>query len=212
MPGHHWFRKWLGVRSAPRHYLEQYRSSETIGLRPKDILILNKTKQTLYQVQSIWKQTRIQILHRVCASHYLNKWWLDVSWRFPNSSQFLCYMCPPAPRVCSEPGGQKWVLPLSLGLIPSGNLVVQGPVSLRLMTSQFKDIVTHTQNMKTVKYTFCGVWVQNFVWNFKSALWNFTQNFEPMHRKIFILRGGKKWTTYDILELWHLKSYWDGPQ
>ena len=50
MPSHHWFRKWLGVCSAPSHYLEQYRSSETIGLRPKDILLLNKTKQTFYQV------------------------------------------------------------------------------------------------------------------------------------------------------------------
>ena len=42
MPCHHWFRKWLGVRSAPSHYLEQYRSTETIGLRPKDILLLKK--------------------------------------------------------------------------------------------------------------------------------------------------------------------------
>ena len=88
----------------------------------------------------------------------------------------------------------------------------QGPVSLRLMTSQFKDIVTHTQKYMTVKYTFYGVWVQNFVWNFKGALWNFTQNFEPIHRKICILWGGKNLTTYDILELWHLKSLWDGPQ
>ena len=42
--------------------MEQYHSSETIGLRLKDILQLNKTKQTFYQVQFIWKQTRIQIL------------------------------------------------------------------------------------------------------------------------------------------------------
>ena len=82
----------------------------------------------------------------------------------------------------------------------------QGPVSLRLMTSQFKDIVTHTQKSKTVKCKFCGVWVQNFVWNFKGALWNFTQNFEPIHRKICILQGSKNFTTYDILKLWHLKS------
>ena len=83
---------------------------------------------------------------------------------------------------------------------------VHRPVSLRLMTSQFKEIVTHTQKLKTVKCIFCGVWVQNFVWNFKGALWNFTQNFEPIHRKICILRGAKNLTTYDILELWHLKS------
>ena len=37
----------------------------------------------------------------------------------------------------------------------------QGPVSLRLMTSQFKDIITHTQKYKTVKCILCGVWVQN---------------------------------------------------
>ena len=59
--------------------------------------------------------------------------------------------------------------------------------------------------MKTVKCIFCGVWVQNFVWNFKGHLWNFTQNFEPIHRKICILRGAKKLTTYDILKWWHLK-------
>ena len=49
MSRHHWF----------SHYPEQYCSSETIGLRPKDILELNKTKQIFYQVQFIWKQTRI---------------------------------------------------------------------------------------------------------------------------------------------------------
>ena len=79
-----------------------------------------------------------------------------------------------------------------------------GPVSLRLMTSQYKDIVTHTQKYMTVKCTFYGVWVQNFVWNFKGALWYFTQNFEPIHREICILWGGKNLTTYDILELLHL--------
>ena len=63
-----------------------------------------------------------------------------------------------------------WVLPRYTHL---------GPVSLRLMTSQFKDIVTHTQKLETVKCIFCDVWVQNFVWNFKGHLWNFTQNFEP---------------------------------
>ena len=87
-----------------------------------------------------------------------------------------------------------------------GKLVHLGPVSLRLMTSQFNDIVTHTHKLKTLKCIFCGVWIQNFVWNFKGALWNFTQNFEPIHHKIYILRGVKKLTTYDILELWHLKS------
>ena len=32
-------------------------------------------------------------------------------------SWFLCEMCPSAPRLCSEPGGQKLVLSLSLDLI-----------------------------------------------------------------------------------------------
>ena len=31
------------------------------------------------------------------------------------------------------------------------------------------------------------MWFQNLVWNFKGHLWNFTQNFEPIHRKICIL-------------------------
>ena len=75
-----------------------------------------------------------------------------------------------------------------------------GPVSLRLMTSQFKDILTHMQKLKTVKCIFCGVWVQNFVWNFKRALWNFRKNFGPIHRKICILWGVKKFD-----ELWYLR-------
>ena len=53
--------KWVGVRSAPSLNLEQYRISETIGLRPKDILLSKEAKQTFYQAQFIWKQTRIQI-------------------------------------------------------------------------------------------------------------------------------------------------------
>ena len=32
-------------------------------------------------------------------------------------SRSLCWMCPSAPRVCSEPGGQKTVLSLSLDCI-----------------------------------------------------------------------------------------------
>ena len=43
-------------------YLDQYRSSETICLRPTHILQLNKTKRTFHQVQFIWKPTRLQIL------------------------------------------------------------------------------------------------------------------------------------------------------
>ena len=68
-----------------------------------------------------------------------------------------------------------------------------GLVSLRLMTSQFKDVVSHTHQLVSVKCIFCSVWV------------------EPIHRKICILRGVEKLTNYDILELWHIKSQWDGP-
>ena len=81
----------------------------------------------------------------------------------------------------------------------------RGPVSLRLMTSQFKYIVTQTQKYNTLKCIFCGVWVQNFVGNAKSALWNFTQQFEPIHWKICILQGVENFTNYDTLKLWHLK-------
>ena len=58
-----------------------------------------------------------------------------------------------------------------------------GPISLRLLGSEFKDIVTHTQKYNGVKCMFCGVWVQNFVWNFEVDLWNFTQNFESIRHK-----------------------------
>ena len=53
---------------------------------------------------------------------------------------------------------------------------------------------SHTK-YKVSKIIFCDAWVQNFVWNFKGALWNFTQKFEPIHRKIYILRAVKKLTT-----------------
>ena len=37
------------------------------------------------------------------------------------------------------------------------------------------------------KCIFCSVCVHNFVRNFEGHLWNFTQNFEPIHRKICVL-------------------------
>ena len=81
-----------------------------------------------------------------------------------------------------------------------------GPISITLIMSQFNDKITHTQKLKTVKWIFCGVWVQNFIRNFKCALGNFTQNFEPIDHKTCILRGVKNFMTYDILVLWHLNS------
>ena len=59
------------------------------------------------------------------------------------------------------------------------------------------------------KTLFCDVWVQNFVRNFKGALWNFTQNLKLMHRKIFFLRGLKSLTIYYILDI-AVTSYWAG--
>ena len=79
------------------------------------------------------------------------------------------------------------------------------------MPSQFQDIVNHKEKM-SVKCVYCDVWVAIFVWNFNVALWNFMQTFQNIHRKMCILRDIKKFTIYDILELWHLKSWWDSPQ
>ena len=51
-----------------------------------------------------------------------------------------------------------------------------------------------------------------FYVQFHGCLLKFHTNFEPIHYKGYIVRGIKCLTTFDILELWHLKSYWDGPQ
>ena len=51
-----------------------------------------------------------------------------------------------------------------------------------------------------------------FCLKFQRCLLKFHINFEPIHRKICILRGVKILMTYDILKLWHLKSLWNGPQ
>ena len=63
-----------------------------------------------------------------------------------------------------------------------------GVVRLRLMASQYHNFVYHKEKQKSVKCICCDVWAQNFVWNSKGALWNFTHNFEPVHRKICISR------------------------
>ena len=74
-------------------------------------------------------------------------------------------------------------------------------VSLRLMTSQFRDIVNDKQKLKSIKCIFCDVWVQNFVWNFKGALWNFTQNFEAIHCLQFLRVSWYYWivTSYGLV-------------
>ena len=50
------------------------------------------------------------------------------------------------------------------------------------------------------------LWCMGSTFCVKGSLRNTTKKFEPTHRKMWILRGVKKLTTYDILELWHLKS------
>ena len=40
---------------------------------------------------------------------------------------------------------------------------------------------------------------------FKGDLWNFTQNFETIHRKICILLTDIFFVIYDIVELWRHK-------
>ena len=95
----------------------------------------------------------------------------------------------------------------NFGIIGNGNLI--GFPGARLTTAfdvRIQSYRNFTQKLKAVKCIFCGVWVQNFVWNFKGHLWNFTQNFEPIHHKICNYRGVKNFTTYNIVELWHLKS------
>ena len=45
----------------------------------------------------------------------------------------------------------------------------------------------HPQKWKSVKDILCSLWVQNAVWNFNAVLWNFTENFEPLHQNMCIL-------------------------
>ena len=42
-----------------------------------------------------------------------------------------------------------------------------------------------------IKIVFFSVWVWYFVWNFKSSLWNSTQNILPIHWEMWILSTGK---------------------
>ena len=78
------------------------------------------------------------------------------------------------------------------------------PVPLRPITSQFKDIVSHTQKLKSVKCIFCNICVHNFVCNFNGALLKF--------HTTFWTRTQKKYTFYEVLrfeESWYLKERYD---
>ena len=66
-------------------------------------------------------------------------------------------------QQCTFPTRQYMIDGQCSVFVVASQKIILGPVSLRLMTSQFKDIVTHTQKYITVKCTFYGVWVQNFV-------------------------------------------------
>ena len=105
----------------------------------------------------------------------------------------------PSLYVCPRIFFLNTVLHVLLWIPLVSNVKCLGPNCLRFMASQFKDIVTHTQKYRTTKYIFYGLWVQKFLWNFTGALWNFTQNFEPTHRK---------YTFYDMLKNWRPVIAW----
>ena len=58
----------------------------------------------------------------------------------------------------------------------------------------------------------CGIWVPNFVWNFKVTFEISHKIWNPYTAKCAFYEVLIAWQImYDILELWHLKSYWEGP-
>ena len=63
-----------------------------------------------------------------------------------------------------------------------------GSILLGFMASQLKDIVDHTQEWKSVKWIYCGVWVQSkrCPWKFHTKFWTHTP--QNMH-----LRGAIIW-------------------
>ena len=82
-------------------------------------------------------------------------------------------------------------------------------ISLRFMTSQLKNIVTHTGEYNAVKCIVFGVWVQNFVWNLKGTLWNFAQNFELIHFKISYIASLSDTCRHKLGHLLFRKCYKD---
>ena len=82
-----------------------------------------------------------------------------------------------------------------------------GTISLRLMSWQLKYIVSHTKIY--IRCILFSVWVQHFVLNCKGALWNFTQNFENIHDKIYISRGVIIWQiTISYSYISQVLTYW----
>ena len=88
------------------------------------------------------------------------------------------------------------------------NALISGLEKGRILTKAYDVTIQRHRNshakIQDSKMHILRCMGSKFCVKFQGALWNFTQSFEPIHRKI--LRGGKNLTTYAILELWHLKS------
>ena len=68
---------------------------------------------------------------------------------------------------------------------------------------------SHTKML--VKCMLCAVWGQNFVWNSKWNLWNFTHHLQLILHRICILRCISSLMNFDILKSFHRNPKWDGP-
>ena len=55
---------------------------------------------------------------------------------------------------------------------------------------------------------FCGVWVQNFLWNFKGALWNFTQKCWTHTPQNMHFSRCKKFEDLWYLECYDILTHW----
>ena len=65
-------------------------------------------------------------------------------------SQSLCEMCPSAPRVCSEPGGQKPVLSLSFDRIA---FITKCEVELLIHSQHYNDVIMGAMASKITSFT-----------------------------------------------------------
>ena len=66
-------------------------------------------------------------------------------------------------------------------------------------------------NIENTKMHILQCMGSKFCVKFQGCPLKFQTNFRPIHRKVCILRGVNNLTTFDISELWHLKSWWDWP-
>ena len=94
-------------------------------------------------------------------------------------SRSLCYMCPSAPRACSEPGGQKLELSLSLDLI-------HRPVTRSI------DVFFDLRPNKRPSKQWWGWWFEtlsNPLWRHYNA-----PDIFPKHKFPMSLRHGVRWS------------------